>query len=506
MAEKQRIEVAFLDAQMKVYSEYGMEEEAEYGQLLNKREDLLAKHAEQNRRYSLREIEQEHEDRVDGMTALYNDLNSVMYHNEEAYRHWLLTEDIRYLEEKQSLYEETSEEWLEIQREIDKRIFDEQVAYQQKLADAYEKWFAEYGQQSGGEREEKEISTLKSLREAGLITEQQYAQAVNDVKQKYREIDIDNARRTNSEHADMVVELFNAYENLFQGISSGAGFSFDDLSEAATATFAVLSSMAQSYTSYMNAERDAEIAKVEARYDKEIEAAGNNTKKKEQLEKQKEEETAKIKKKYNDRAMKIELAQAIAQTAQAALAAYASAAAIPVTGWIMAPIAASLATAAGLVQIATIKKQHEAEAAGYYSGGFTRRSWNDHEEAGVVHANEFVANHQAVANPELSPVLRLIDYAQRNNTVGSLTAADVSNALGQGAGVSARGEVATSDTSSRIKTNKQSDTVMRQTSEAIARLNDNLEQGIEAIVTIDGERGFDSQYRRYRKLKSNTQR
>ena len=64
--------------------------------------------------------------------------------------------------------------------------------------------------------------------------------------------------------------------------------------------------------------------------------------------------------------MKIEIAQAVASTAMSAINAYSSAAAIPTVGYIIAPIAAGLATAAGMLQIATIKKQHQAEAAGYY--------------------------------------------------------------------------------------------------------------------------------------------
>ena len=117
--------------------------------------------------------------------------------------------------------------------------------------------------------------------------------------------------------------------------------------------------------------------------------------------------------------MKIEIAQAIASTAMAAINAYSSAAAIPGTGWIMAPIAAGLATAAGMMQIATIKKQHQAEAAGYYDGGYTGGN-RYRKEAGVVHEGEFVANHRAVNNSSIRPAFDLIDRAQRANTVGSL--------------------------------------------------------------------------------------
>ena len=121
------------------------------------------------------------------------------------------------------------------------------------------------------------------------------------------------------------------------------------------------------------------------------------------LEEQKEADIAKIKKKYNDRAMKMQIAQALAQTAMAAINAYASALAIGPAGLILAPIAAAMAVAAGMMQVATIKKQHEAQQAGYYSGGFTRRDPDNRREVGVVHANEFVADHRAVANRRHRP-------------------------------------------------------------------------------------------------------
>ena len=51
------------------------------------------------------------------------------------------------------------------------------------------------------------------------------------------------------------------------------------------------------------------------------------------------------------------------QTATAALNAYSSAAAIPVVGYIIAPIAAAMAVAAGAMQVAAIKKQQQASQA-----------------------------------------------------------------------------------------------------------------------------------------------
>ena len=260
------------------------------------------------------------------------------------------------------------------------------------------------------------------------------------------------------------------------------------------------------YSAYADAERDLELAQVEHRYDAEIEKAGKNTKKKEALEKEKEAKIAAVKKKYNERAMKIEIAQAVAQTAMGAIAAYASAAAIPAVGWIMAPIAAALAVAAGAIQIATIKKQHQAEAIGYYEGGYTGKALDNHKEVGVVHANEFVANHKAVANPRLRPLFNLLDSAQRNNTVGSLTAQDVSNALGQGRGVTARAEV-TNTANEQVGTGLALVAgVMTSAGNAIERLNKRIDDGIETVMIMDGERGFAKKYEHYQKLSNSPKR
>lgn len=125
----------------------------------------------------------------------------------------------------------------------------------------------------------------------------------------------------------------------------------------------------------------------------------------------------------------------------------------------------------------------------------------------MVHANEFVANHEAVANPALAPVLRLIDSAQRNNTVGSLTAADVSNALGQGRGVSARGEASGASATEAIvgATVLMADENAR-TREAVDRLSDILGDGLQAFVIMDGERGLYKSLKHFEKLSNNPKR
>jgi hypothetical protein len=78
--------------------------------------------------------------------------------------------------------------------------------------------------------------------------------------------------------------------------------------------------------------QQAEEAAVSAKYDKEIKAAGKNSKKVEKLEKEKEEKPAKVRAEYGDKSFAIQVAQAIANTAMAAINACSSAAAIPAVG------------------------------------------------------------------------------------------------------------------------------------------------------------------------------
>lgn len=104
------------------------------------------------------------------------------------------------------------------------------------------------------------------------------------------------------------------------------------------------------------------------------------------------------------------------------------------------------------------------------------------------------------------PVLRLIDQAQRNNTVGSLTREDVSRAIGHGA-------ILGDMTASQQRTAEQHDTSMvmvaasmeRQT-DAINELNARLADGIESFMVMDGERGFDRSWQRYQRMKNNPKR
>lgn len=259
------------------------------------------------------------------------------------------------------------------------------------------------------------------------------------------------------------------------------------------AAYQGVSQIMSSLSSLYSAQADYETAMVRKKYEKQIEAAGNNQKRVKKLQEKQAKEEAAIKSKYNKKQVKIQIAQAIAQTAQNALLAYGSVL-VPGVPWTyaLAAVASAMALASGAIQIAAIKKQALAQEAGYYEGGFTGgRQYR--KEAGVVHEGEFVANHQAVQNPAILPFLNFLDQAQRNNTVGSLSMQDVSRQLSGGAS----GSVVAPIVNVQMDNNELRDTMDRMQG-ATEELNDILAEGID--IRFDMDR-FDRNYRHYQKLK-----
>ena len=271
---------------------------------------------------------------------------------------------------------------------------------------------------------------------------------------------------------------------------------FDNFQNMAAASFSAVNAIMSSASQLFQAQQQEEEAKVTAKYDAEIKAAGQNSARGKQLEEQKQKDLAKIKNKYNKKMMAVEIAQAVAQTAMNALMAYGSVVKIPFAGPALAVAAAAAATAAGMIQIATIKKQHAAQSEGYYEGGFTGGNrWR--RTAGVVHEGEFVANHEAVRNPNVLPVLQLIDHAQRTNRIARLTAADVSRAIAAPLATSAN----TAATAGVAALQVADGGANGATNEVLTRLTEQIDQGIKAVVVIDGPDGLDRQWSNYNKMK-----
>lgn len=509
-----------LDNKMALYDS----ESNEYNQLLIKKQDLLKKGLEQETRFTIDELEARAKKEEAELVSSYYDRKISKYALEEG----LFQLDIETLQKKQALYAKDSKEW----QDYEKQIIDRENAEKLRKQEEYQRMLSsirdEYGKKNLDQLMQDEIDGIDYLHKNGLIKEEEYQKLIQAVRKKYLKEKIDQVDTETPEENGSSSLLGNEFqklkdkyaliedeekrgvithqEALQQKAEADASY-LQGLKSSTQVIYAALSSMVTAYSDYTNACQDLEIAKVEKKYDAEIEAAGSNTEKGKKLQEKKEKEVAKIKSKYNQKAMKIEIAQALASTAMSAINAYSSAAQVPLIGYILAPIAAGAAVAAGMMQIATIKKQHQAQEEGYYKGGFSGPG-DYKKEAGPVHYGEFIANHYAVNNPELAPVFSLLDSAQKNNTVGSLTADDVSMSLGKGKAYT----VYSTGSSSSAMDDKTGmilgmvSNSMSRTSEVIEGLAAILDEGIESYVTIDGERGFEKQYTHYKKLKANKSR
>lgn len=196
-----------------------------------------------------------------------------------------------------------------------------------------------------------------------------------------------------------------------------------------TASLQTVADLAGSLSQLMGAMQDGEIQKVSRKYDKQIKEAKKAGKDTTKLEEEKEAEIAAIKKKYADKQFAMAVLQITATTAITAMEAYKAMAGIPVVGPALGAAAAAAAVIAGAAQIAVAKQQRD-EAKGLYSGGYSEgytSSGNSHEVAGVipVHKNEFVTNHEGVANPHVRQFLDVFDMAQKNGTIGMLNTTQI---------------------------------------------------------------------------------
>lgn len=482
------IDSELYEAQSKLYTENS----AEWLELENKRLDTEKQKRRERNTWSMADIERQEKEelRVEEEKLLRGEIN------EKQYQENITNIKERYLRERADEARKNGEDARQYEEQAEQLLLDDQLAKQKAFLEKVKEMREEYSKKSIEQRKTDELALLDELYKKQLVSEEEYQRFKKQIEYKYaKEGQGDSTANLGGSTDDLsqgVLAIGDAIDNLNAKLLDGKA-EWEDYAAIAVQSIGMTNAIMGAASQYMEACYDAESAAVEARYDKEIEAAGGNQKKIKAIEKRKQDELAELKTKYNERAMDIEIAQAVASTAMAGINAYASAAAIPAVGYILGPIAAAAALAAGGLQIATIKKQHQAEAAGYYSGGFTggRRY---RQVAGVVHEGEFVANHQAVNNPNVLPILNLIDQAQRNNTVGSLTAADVSRSISAPLGTAAGVQAA-------VPTIQVVDSGQQRTAETIDRLADVLEGGIQSYTVLEGPDGFEAKWNKYQQLK-----
>lgn len=524
---------------------YGAESN-EYKQLLDNQVTVVKQHDAAILKMNEQSIERERLQKEASIKAQYNDANSAIYQNDIALDEAIYQNDADAMQKRLALYNEGSEEWLDLKAEMEQASLDHQLQMQESYQNQLKELRQQFGKQDLQAQETMYLNGLDNLYKQGLIKEEEYQQMKLEITKQFAaqraQIDADDhgagsaQLKINDKSSEMVNSARAAagesqstgnatlggyfssqvenYQNTMEKLKELYGNDkqnhaaymqakgkitsdfLNDLIEKTAVVYNGINGILSASSSYAQACSDLEQAKISKNYEKQIAAAGNNSKKKKKLEEKRNKELAAAKSKANKKAMKIEIAQAIASTAMSAINAYASAAAIPTIGWTLAPIAAGMATAAGMIQLAAIKKQHQAEAAGYYEGGYTGGN-RYRKEAGVVHEGEFVANHNAVNNSSIRPALDLIDRAQRTNTVGSLTADDITRSLGQGGSTVVAPVVNVNNDNTEVRQS------LDGVNAAVSRLTQTLDDGIEVEVPISGRRGLHRRLQDYQRILNN---
>lgn len=328
---------------------------------------------------------------------------------EEDYQKKLYDLEIKYLSKKRELYAEAKMDASLIDQQIlsamtfeANRLYANKLANQQPVKpqerqmeiieeeDPVEDTYAldKYKQSLDGQ-----LALLEAFHDAGIISEMEYQDRLSEINKQKEE-----------ERAQV--------------------------RKAALDTF---NQLAGSMSQLMNAMQDSEISKIEKRYDAQIKAAQKEGKDTTELEEQKEEAILAVKRKYADKQFALQVLQVTASTAVSAMEAYKAMAGIPVVGPALGAAAAAAAVIAGMAQIAVVKQQAD-EAKGLYTGGYSddyvqgyTAKGDSHDVAGVipVHKNEFVTNHEGVANPHVKQFLDVFDIAQKNGTIGMLNTTQI---------------------------------------------------------------------------------
>lgn len=141
----------------------------------------------------------------------------------------------------------------------------------------------------------------------------------------------------------------------------------------------------------------------------------------------------------------------------------------------------------------------------FYTGGYTGSgSWD--QPQGIVHSNEFVANRFAVANPNLRPIFDAIDVAQRSGNVANLTAEDIAAVAGPGKSTRTV-PVKTPAVSATTTTNDPAMVAMLiECTRTLRKLKTRLNEPLVAETYLTGKRGINQAQKEYQKLNNNKSR
>ena len=263
---------------------------------------------------------------------------------------------------------------VENQKRNQKTIEDNEKKHQKELAKIKEEYFGD-NKAEKKEKYDKDSSALDEVYAQEIKAAGDDADEKLRIEEAYQKAKVALAKKYGQEYNDTSKNfLQNMTEDITEWLNSDLGQavqgSFDTLTSG-------MSSIFSGMTSLIQAELEIQTAAIEKRYDKEISQAEGNNYKVKKLEEQKQKELAKKKNEANKKMFAMQVIQAVAQTAQNAISAYGSAAAIPLVGYILAPVAAAITVTDSLVYILFLcifAAEKLIKSYGYEESNITRQS------------------------------------------------------------------------------------------------------------------------------------
>lgn len=476
-----------------------LEIEADYWEAVNKKtvsaNKVLLDQEDSDYQVLLDRLRENHAERLnqEGLTA------AQLQHENEYYAQVTELAELNHLQNIRDLYEEGSTEWVAADRQLQEKQLAARERRLKKMEELEKTYSSMKDQFFGDNPEEREAKYNKAFAALQVVYNRELAAAGDNAAEKLRiEEAFLQAQNALRRQYGLIAEE-DTRNSMQRAIDSSAEWLQSDGGKALTGALSTLtsgmSSIFSGLSSLIQAELEIQTAELEKHYEREVELAQGNTYKVAKLEKKKEADIAKLKNEANKKMFAMQVIQAVAQTAQNALSAYGSAAAIPVVGYILAPIAAAMAVAAGAIQIASIKKQQQAaETKGYSEGGFTKPGAVN-EPAGIVHAGEWVASQKLLSNPVARPMIEALDYAQRTNTIGSLRSDDVSRSI------------TANNSLVRIAEGNDSSALMVaaavRLSQTVDNLTGRLNEPFVTVNTVTGDKGIKQAQDEYTRLMNN---
>lgn len=391
---------------------------------------------------------------------------------EDEYNSKILEMKVRYLQERLQLVKEYGQdEETAVKALLDAEYESEKLAREQLAKLRKEAKETIEGLRSPSDARNAEMQAqlkrLDVLHDAMLLSEKQYEEAVKQLRKKYADEDLKEKLANVQKYSDQVNNIMAEASNCITAI------------------------------------KEAESAKLEAQYQADLTAAGDNAEKREQIEAEYEQKQLDLKKRYADTEMAINIAKTIASGAVAAIKAYAEGG--PYLGIALAALIAATTAA----EVATIIAQRNAIKAttvsnsssssgtsptlvtptGYSGGGFTDKAANDNKPVGIVHANEWVAPAPMVRrNPVLFANLeqyRKIGFQRHSHRNGFASG-----------GFTGSGSASSDDVMQKMLSTI--DRLKKNTAANTAALNRLMDEGVPAYEVYDQHQSFETQRKRFK--------